>query len=97
MKFLTSGGISADFGMPGESMACLPSATTSFTSSTFFLFLPSVPILFQKVSSPDCASYLHIDTYSNAKDFINLLSVPSVPATWFRPPFLLSAASTGST
>ena len=47
---ITSGGISADFGIPGESIACFPSVTTSFTSSTFF-FLPRVPNLFQKVSS----------------------------------------------
>ena len=47
---ITSGGISADFGIPGESIACFPSVTTSLTSSTFF-FLPRVPNLFQIVSS----------------------------------------------
>ena len=43
-------------GIPGESMACLPSATTSFTSSAFFL-RPRVPTFVQKVSSPDVGSY----------------------------------------
>ena len=49
-SWYSSGGISADLGMPGESMACLPSYSTSLTSSTFFL-RPSVPTLVQKVSS----------------------------------------------
>ena len=45
----SSGGTSADLGMPGESMACLPSTSTCCTSAAFF-FLPSVPILSQKLS-----------------------------------------------
>ena len=49
IKATTSGGISADFGIPGESIACFPSVTTSFTSSPF-VFLPRVPNLFQNVS-----------------------------------------------
>merc|ERR1719266_3053598 len=49
-SWYSSGGISADLGIPGESMACLPSTSTSLTSSVFF-FLPSVPTLVQKVSS----------------------------------------------
>merc|ERR1719266_580880 len=50
-SWYSSGGISEDLGIPGESMACLPSTSTSLTSSVFF-FLPSVPTLVQKVSSP---------------------------------------------
>merc|ERR1712156_479622 len=48
-NWYSSGGISDDLGIPGESMACFPSTSTSLTSSTFF-FLPRVPTLFQMVS-----------------------------------------------